>query len=158
MKTNGQSTARAAGFQILAAVVALIGICDTAYLTYHHYMAEPVPCSIVSGCEQVLTSQWATLGGFLPVDVPALAAIPLAGLGLAAYLVAFLLAAVSIKGNRKLRRLFGIHVSMMAVFSGVLLYLQGFVIESFCQYCLLSALTSATLFVIAVVSRFWRPQ
>lgn len=143
---------------IAAAIVALFGIGDTAYLTYHHYTAEPVPCSILTGCEQVLTSQWATLAGFLPasLDYPAIASIPLAALGSAAYLLAFALALVSLRGNRVAWLFFGIHATVMAGFSGFLFYIQAFRIEAFCQFCLLSAVSSLTLFIIAAVSRFWR--
>lgn len=158
MSNDAISGPQVAKLPVLAALVALFGIGDTAYLSYHHYTAEPVPCSILSGCEQVLTSQWATLGGFLPasVDFPSVAAVPLAILGLAAYCVVFLLAALSIRGNRKSWLLFGIQAIVMACFSGWLLYIQAFRIEAFCQFCLLSAATSLTLLVIAVVSRFWR--
>jgi uncharacterized membrane protein len=143
---------------IAAAFVALFGVGDTAYLTYHHYTAIPVPCSVLSGCEQVLNSQWATLAGFLPesLDYPLLATIPLAGLGLAAYLLALALAALSIAGNRTAWLFFGIHAVFMAGFSGLLFYIQAFRIEAFCQYCLLSAASSLTLLIIALISRFWR--
>ncbi len=158
MNNDAISNSKVAKLPVLATLVALFGIGDTTYLTYHHYTAEPVPCSILSGCEQVLTSQWATLGGFLPasVDFPALAAVPLAVLGLAAYFAALLLALLSIRGNGKSWLLFGIQATVMATFSGWLFYVQAYRIEAFCQFCLLSAATSATLFVIAVVSRFWR--
>jgi uncharacterized membrane protein len=158
MNTNVQTPEMAAKLPLLAAFLALFGIGDTTYLTYHHFTSQPVPCSILSGCEQVLTSQWSTVGGFLPVsvDLPALAAVPLAALGLVAYLVAFVLAVLSLRGNRKSWLVFGVHVTAMAVFSAWLLYLQGVVIESFCQYCLFSALTSFSMLVIASISRFWR--
>jgi len=38
--------------------------------------------------------------------------------------------------------------------SAYLVYLQGFVIGAFCQFCLISAATSVGLFVIYLVSRF----
>lgn len=156
MSDSVQSASRVAKLPLLAALFALFGIGDTAYLTYHHYMAEPVPCSILTGCEQVLTSQWATLGGFLPFDAPSVASVPLALLGFAAYLLAFILAVLSIRGNRRSWLLFGLQATMMAAFSGLLFYLQAVRIEAFCQFCLISAATSLSLFVIAIVSRFWR--
>lgn len=50
-----------------AAIIALVGVADSVYLTAHHYTAEPVPCSIIEGCEQVLTSGYAEIAGF-PLD------------------------------------------------------------------------------------------
>lgn len=143
---------------LLAILFALIGLGDAIYLTIHHYTAEPVPCSIVTGCEQVLTSKYATLGGIVSAfeNIPSIAQIPLAAFGGLAYLTALLLAIFSLFGNRKTWLLFGLQVSVMAIFTIWLLYLQAFVIEAFCQFCLLSAVVTFSLFLIALFSRFWR--
>lgn len=126
---------------IAAAIVALIGLGDSIYLTVHHFTAEPVPCSLLEGCEQVLTSSYAEFGG-----------IPLAGFGAAAYFVAFSLATLAAFGDGRTWLLFGIQSTFMAAFSGWLLYVQAAVIGAFCQFCLLSAGTSVTLFFIYIVS------
>ncbi len=156
MTDQTATIAKVAKLPALAAFVAFLGIADTIYLTYHHYTAEPVPCSIVSGCEQVLTSQWSTLGGFLPFDAPMLANVPLSMLGTFAYITALILALLSLRGNRKSWLLFGIQTCLMGCFSAWLFYLQAYVIEAFCQFCLLSALSTFTLLAIALISRFWR--
>jgi uncharacterized membrane protein len=130
---------------IVAAATALIGLADSIYLTVKHLAAEPVPCSIISGCETVLTSSYAEFAG-----------IPLAGFGAAAYFVAFSLALLGVFGNRTAWFLFGVTSVGMAGFTLWLLYLQAFVIGAFCQFCLLSAATSITLFLLAVFSKFWR--
>lgn len=132
---------------LLAAVVALIGIIDSVYLTIHHLSGEQVPCSVTGGCETVLTSYYAEIAG-----------IPLAAFGAAAYFLAFSLAILAAFGNRKLWFLFGVQVSLMAAFSLWLFYLQAFVIKAFCQFCLLSAATTITLFIIALISKFWRSR
>jgi uncharacterized membrane protein len=44
----------------------------------------------------------------------------------------------------------------MALVSAWLLYLQGFVIGAFCQFCLLSAATSIILFGLYLASRLSR--
>ena len=128
---------------LAAALVALVGVADAAYLTVHHYTNEPVPCSLVAGCETVLTSQYAEIAG-----------IPLAAFGAAAYFAAFSLAVLAAFGNRSMWTVFGVQVSLMAAFAIWLLYLQGFVIGAFCQFCLLSAATSFTLLVIFAISKF----
>ncbi|NOT48287.1 MAG: vitamin K epoxide reductase family protein [Acidobacteria bacterium] len=128
---------------LAAAVVAVAGLVDSIYLTIHHLTAEPVPCSIISGCETVLTSPYAEVAG-----------VPLAAFGAAAYFIAFSLALLAVYGNRTAWMLFGLLAVGMAGFTAWLLYLQAYVIKAFCQFCLLSAITSVILFLIAVASRF----
>lgn len=132
---------------LIAAVAALIGIADSVYLTIHHYAAEPVPCSIISGCEMVLTSQYAEMFG-----------IPTAAYGIAAYLTAFVLALLTAFVSRSWWNLFGAVVTVMAGFTAYFLYLQAFVIEAFCQFCLISAATTLTLFIIFIASKILRTK
>lgn len=140
-----QSGNKIAKLPLLAALVALVGLCDAIYLTIHHYTGEKVPCSVTGGCEAVLSSSYAEIGG-----------IPLAVFGAAAYFIAFSLAILAAFGNRLMWKLFGFQVTIMAVFSVYLLYVQKYEIKEFCQYCLLSAAVCVTLFAIALFSRFWR--
>jgi uncharacterized membrane protein len=128
---------------VAASLLALVGLADAVYLTVHHYTAEPVPCSIVEGCETVLTSAYAEIAG-----------VPIAAFGALAYFVAFSLAILTVFGNRSMWLLFGVQSFIMAAVSAYLVYLQGFVIGAFCQFCLISAATSLGLFVIYLVSRF----
>jgi uncharacterized membrane protein len=129
----------------IASVVALIGLGDALYLTAQNLKNETVPCSLISGCEVVLTSEYATIAG-----------IPLALLGTIAYFAAFSLAVLAAFGNSRTWFLFGVQVVLMALFTLWLLYLQAFVIGAFCQFCLLSALVTFTLLTIALISKFWR--
>lgn len=126
---------------IAAAVVALVGLADSIYLTVHHFTAEPVPCSLLEGCEQVLTSSYAEIAG-----------VPLAAFGAAAYFAAFSLAILTAFGDSRMWKLFGIHVSVMAVISAYLVYVQAAVIGAFCQFCLLSAVTTLILFILFISS------
>ncbi|MEP6848033.1 MAG: vitamin K epoxide reductase family protein [Acidobacteriota bacterium] len=127
--------------KVVALVLSLIGITDSTYLTIHHYTAEPVPCSIVEGCETVLTSGYAEVAG-----------IPLAAYGAAAYLVAFMLVLISLFGNRLTWKLFGLQTVFMALFSAWLIYVQAKLIGAFCQFCLLSAATTFSLFIVFIIS------
>lgn len=140
-ESAGGPTESIAKLPIAASLVALIGLIDSVYLTVHHLTAEPVPCSIISGCETVLTSSYAEIAG-----------IPLAAFGAAAYFAAFSLALLAAFGNRFTWTLFGVQTIIMAVFTGWLIYLQAAVIGAFCQFCLLSAVTSLTLLAIFVIS------
>ena len=130
---------------ILAAIIAFVGLADSVYLTVHHLTAVPVPCSIISGCETVLTSQYAEIAG-----------IPLAAFGALAYFLAFSLAILAAFGNRTMWTAFGIQVTLMAVFTAWLIYVQAFVIGAFCQFCLLSAVTTFTLLILFVISKLRR--
>jgi uncharacterized membrane protein len=149
------NTAATPKLPILAAVVALGGLVDAIYLTIHHYTGEQVPCGLTGGCEMVLSSSYATIAG-----------IPLSIFGAAAYFIAFSLALLTAFGNRPMWKIFGAQVTLMTIFSVWLIYLQAFVIsnsqvpfaERFCQFCLLSALITFTLFIIALISKFWRSR
>lgn len=131
-------------FSIAGSVIALAGLADSAYLTAKHYAGSEVPCSVISGCEQVLTSSYAEFYG-----------IPTAMFGAAAYFTAFSLSLLVYYGYDRLWRLFGALTLVMAAFTGWLIYLQAFVIGAFCQFCLLSALTTALLLTTWVLSRIF---
>ncbi|MEO6051444.1 MAG: vitamin K epoxide reductase family protein [Pyrinomonadaceae bacterium] len=132
---------------IAAALLALVGLADSIYLTVHHYTATPVPCSIIEGCEQVLTSSYAEVAGF-----------PLAAFGAVAYFIAFSLALLAAFGDRRMWKLFGVQVTLMAAFTGWLIYVQAALIGAFCQFCLLSAMTTIILFSLYLISIFLKPR
>ncbi len=134
---------RVSKLAVAAVVVSLVGLVDSIYLTVHHYTAEPVPCTLLEGCEQVLTSSYAEIAG-----------LPLAAFGAGAYFVAFSLALLTTFGDPRTWRIFGAHSIVMALVSAWLVYLQAVVIGAFCQFCLLSASTTFTLVIIFVVSLF----
>lgn len=126
---------------LVAGVVALVGLADSVYLSVKHFTAEPVPCSLVEGCEKVLTSPYAEVAG-----------VPIAAAGAAAYFVAFALAVLAAYGDERMWKIFGGLATLMAGFSLWLIYLQAFVIGAFCQFCLISAASSLTLFLIFIAS------
>lgn len=129
---------------LIASIVALIGLGDAVYLTVHHFNGVSVQCTVVTGCEEVLNSPYAQIAG-----------VPLALIGALAYFVVFSLAILAAFGNRRAWQLFGLTVSFMAVFTVWLIYLQGIVIKAFCQFCLISAAVTFTLFIIYLLSRYF---
>jgi uncharacterized membrane protein len=124
----------------LAAGLALAGLVDASYLTHQHLTGAHLQCTIVQGCAEVLGSSYAKIGP-----------VPLAALGVAAYFTVFSLAVLAASGYRLMGKLLAAQVAAMFLVTLVLLYLQAFVIERFCQYCLLSA---AVTFSLAVVVFF----
>lgn len=147
MNDYPQTNSKVAKLPLLAAFVALCGLADAIYLTIHHYTGTKVPCSIIEGCEQVLSSQYAEIYG-----------IPLAIFGAIAYFSAFSLAILAAFGNRLMWTFFGVQIILMTIFTAWLIYLQGFVIKAFCQFCLISAAITLTLFTIFLVSKFSRSK
>ena len=133
-----------AAFPVAASLVSLAGLADSAYLTAKHYSDTAVPCSVISGCEQVLTSSYAEMFG-----------IPTAMFGALAYFAAFSLALLTFYGHAKLWNLFGLLTAVMMVFTVWLVYLQAYVIQAFCQFCLLSALSTFLLLVIFTLSKIF---
>jgi len=127
---------------ITAAVVSLIGLADAIYLTVEHVTGQSVRCTIVAGCSEVLSSQYAVVAG-----------MPLAAIGAAAYFSVFSLATLAAFGYRVAGTFLTAIVSLMFLFSLWLIYLQAFVIHAFCQFCLLSAAVTTALTVIALFAR-----
>ena len=130
---------------LAASFVALIGLADAVYLIIHHYTAEAVPCGEGFDCGAVLGSSYAEIAG-----------IPLAAFGAAGYFAAFSLALLAAFGDSRMWKLFGVQTSLMAAVSAWLIYVQYFIIHAWCQYCLFSAATSFTLFLLFVISLFVR--
>jgi len=122
-----------------ASLVALVGLADAIYLTAKHISGASVPCTIVAGCEEVLTSSYATIGG-----------IPLALIGAAAYFAVFSLATLAAFGYKLAGTFLVPIVGLMFLTTIWLLYLQAFVIRHFCQFCLLSAAVTLLLSLLVV--------
>ena len=125
----------------MAAVVSLLGLADAIYLTVEHMAGRSVRCTLVSGCSEVLSSPYATFRG-----------VPLALIGAAAYFTVFSLATLAAFGYHLAAKLLVAIVSLMFLTTLWLLYLQAFVIGSFCQFCLLSAAVTLVLTVLVALS------
>lgn len=120
-----------------AAVVSLIGLVDSIYLTVEHLSGRSVRCTIVKGCSEVLSSPYASVRG-----------IPLALIGAIAYFTVFSLATLAAFGYKSAGKLLPIVAGIMFLTTLWLFYLQAFVIKAFCEFCLLSALATLVLTVL----------
>ena len=125
----------------VAACVSLIGLADSLYLTIEHVTGQSVRCTITSGCSEVLSSPYAVVAG-----------VPLALIGAIAYFAVFTLATLAAFQYKLAGRLLIPVVGLMFLTTLWLLYLQAFVIRHFCQFCLLSALVTITLTILAVIA------
>jgi uncharacterized membrane protein len=131
----------------IAAIVALLGLADGIYLTVEHITGRTAECIASSGCQDVLSSKYATMGP-----------LPLAAVGAFAYFTAFSAALLSAFGNSRTPAFFAFVVGIMFATTLWLLYLQAFVLHAFCDYCLFSAGVTTLLTVIVIVTAFFRER
>jgi uncharacterized membrane protein len=118
------------------AVLALAGIAVAGYLTYVHYEGLSPVCT-TGGCERVQASSYSEIGP-----------IPVALLGLIGYVA--ILASLAIRGDVGRALTFMLALTGFA-FSVYLTYLELFVIDAICQWCVASAVVMTALLAAATV-------
>ena len=125
---------------VLLLVVAIIGFVDAGYLTIKHFQGVIPPCSLTSGCEEVLTSSYSVVFG-VPVSLVGMIFYFLVLVGVFGYWES--------KNHNLLR--WSLLLTIPAFFASLwFVYIQVFSIGSYCVYCLGSFTTSTILFVIAM--------
>jgi uncharacterized membrane protein len=113
------------GVRTLLAVLAVVGALISAYLTWVYLQGIAPVCVGDSSCETVQTSRYAEILG-----------VPVASLGVLAY--AGLLGSALIQDERA--ALFGLFVALVGtLFTAYLTYLELFVIQAICQWCVANA-------------------
>ena len=129
---------------MLAALVALAGLFVSLYLTLYKLGYIGTLVCAVGSCEVVQTSKWASLLGY-----------PVAAWGVAYYAAVL---AVSLAGlspslvdDRRLSRLLVAMTGSGLLFTLWLKYLEFFVINAVCIWCVVSAVLVVALFVIALL-------
>ena len=116
--------------RVAVAALAAVGTAVAAYLTYARFADATIACT-TGGCEAVQSSDYAELAG-----------MPVAVLGLAAYL--FVLGTALFTFD--LARVAGAVAAVSgALFAAYLLYAQLFLIDAVCQWCVASDLVIALL-------------
>lgn len=122
-------------------VVAFIGFADATFLTIEHYMNSIPPCTI-EGCDVVLTSVYSEIAG-----------IPTALAGSIYYLALIVLLIAYFDSKKEILLRSAFFLTIIGLLASIyFLILQAFVLNAFCQYCILSGITSTILFVISVYS------
>ncbi len=135
---------------MLAALVALAGLFVATYLTlYKLGVIGTLSCGIGS-CETVQLSRWASLLG-----------LPVAVWGVGYYAVVFVLALAGVHGRLAESRGVALALALLTgwglLFSAWLTYLELFVIDAICQWCVVSAVLAAVLFVICLMD-WWETR
>lgn len=124
---------------LLFGILGVAGFLDTFYLTANHYSVASLSCSVFNQCDQVTSSSYSMWGN-----------VPVAVAGMGYYTLLLLFTALAIWKNRKYF-LFAAGTSIIGFFVSLwFLYLQLFVLQSLCTYCLISALISFILFGVSV--------
>jgi len=120
----------AAGGALL--LLALAGVAVAGYLAWENSQGRTGVCTIAHGCSKVQNSSYGKLLG-VPVSVPGVALyVALAGLT-AAWLVEY-------RGLTTVWLTAAFYGSLGGfLFSGYLTYLEAFVIDAWCIYCIVSA-------------------
>ena len=120
-------------------LLTLAGLADTSYLAAKHFAGTEVNCTILQGCDKVLASPYAVIGGN----------IPLALIGAAYYFLLLVSVLVYLQNKNRGAALLFFGLSAFGfLFSIWLTYLQFFVIRAICLYCLSSAGFTALLFAL----------
>jgi uncharacterized membrane protein len=139
----GPSLKRARALYTMAALLALLGLADALYLTINHLTGQTARCTVTGGCNEVLGSAYASVGG-----------VPVAVLGALAYFAVFSLATLALFGYRRAGQLLVPLVALMLAATLWLLFVQAFILHKYCEYCLFSAAITLLLSGLVVALRF----
>ena len=118
---------------------ALIGAADAGYLSSVALSGDALTCNFLKGCEVVARSPYSRVLG-----------VPLSVFGFFFYLVSGGLAGWLLRTPSRSAAILLMGVSSLGVLASLyFMYLQGFVIRAWCEYCILSAITSLLVFLSA---------
>ena len=128
---------------MIIGMLALIGVFVSTYLTLYKFgYIGSLQCAVGS-CETVNTSRWATFFG-----------LPVAAWGLGFYVSALALVVVGIQERYADSRALSLALVALTgwgvVFSGWLTYLELFVIDAICIWCVTSAVIVLVMFAVSV--------
>ena len=119
------------------AVLGALGLAIAAYLTWVHYADVESLCFAGGSCEKVQNSKYADVAG-----------VPVALIGLIGY--AAILGSLALRGEAG--RMATVFMAVVgAGFSAYLTYLELFVIDAICQWCVASALVMSAIAVVAAL-------
>jgi len=129
---------------MILGMLALIGVFVSTYLTLFKLGYIGTLKCAVGSCETVNTSRWATFLG-----------LPVAAWGLGFYVAMLILVMLGIQEKYVDSRAFSVaQVALTGwgvLFSGWLTYLELFVINAICVWCVTSACIVALMFIVSVL-------
>jgi uncharacterized membrane protein len=128
--------------RVVAFIVAGIGLLDSLYLSWSKITQQNVFCGTSGQCETVNNSPYSEIGG-----------VPIAFLGVGAYLVILALLYLDGKGGfwRENSWLMIFGISLIGfLYSVYLTYIEIAVLYAICVYCVVSAIAITIIFLISV--------
>jgi len=134
---------------MLYAVVtlSLIGIIFSSYLFYLHYDLRAQPFCPVDGCDKVLESEYAEILG-----------IPVALMGLIGFILVFALGLLRLIYPANKTEKFADYIFLVSVigtaFGIYLTYLELFVINAICIYCVLCFILMICILILTAIFLF----
>ena len=133
-----------AWIDLLMPLLVVVGIVAAAYMTYVETQAVEAVCGPIGDCNTVQSSEYAMLFGVLPVGVLGL-------VGYAAILIAWLIQRLR---NDKLADYASLALLGMGLFGTLfsiyLTYLEIFVIEAVCLWCISSAVIMTLIMLLSI--------
>ena len=128
----------------LSFALSLLGLFDSLYLLWVYTSpSHPMVC-VGTGCDAVRASTYATLLGR---PVPVYGVVGYLALAILIFAEALLSASLA----RLVRYTILTFTAIGFLFSVYLSYLEGFVIHAWCEWCVVSALTMTSLFILALL-------
>ncbi|HKG93241.1 MAG TPA: vitamin K epoxide reductase family protein [Gemmatimonadaceae bacterium] len=126
------------------AALALTGVFVSLYLTlYKLGVIGHMACSVGS-CETVQLSEWATLAG-----------VPVAAWGVSFYIATLAVTMLGVQDrwsdSPRISQLLALMSGSGVLFSAYLTYLEAFVINAWCQWCVVSAIIVTVIFALSVL-------
>lgn len=125
--------------------LAVTGLAIATYLVITHYGDQPIVCTAVGDCERVNSSEYAVVAG-----------LPVAVLGAIAYAVIALLVAIALRSSNATALIVAWAVALASsAFSAYLTYIEVYVIDAICVYCVASA-SLMTAILALLTTALWR--
>ncbi len=127
--------------QIVIFAFAWVGLLVSAYLAYEYAQPHAIGCTLTD-CQAVRVSAYSKILG---IDLPYLGIIYFS-------LICIYLGYLILKRKNYIkhiieRRFFVGYATLGFIFSMYLTYLEAFVIDAFCQWCLISAFAATMIFL-----------
>jgi len=125
-----------------AILFSLAGFIVASYLAVMHFLSSAPSCLIVSGCDTVAFSKYSDIGG-----------VPVAMLGLFLYAAELLLVIAYLDTNREGFLRIEAYLTIIGFIASLwFTYVQFFILDAYCFFCLLSAAFSIILFIVGIMT------
>ena len=128
--------------RLFSFILGMVGLIDSLYLSWVKFSGKYALCGPIGDCESVNSSKYSEIAG-----------IPIAFLGVAAYLVILVVLFLEARSDfwkvNSPLLVFGISLTGV-LYSAYLTYLEIAVIRAICPYCVVSAIVLVILLMLSV--------